>query len=221
MLRYLAKRAIIALVGFAIVTNPTAVEKIKTTLTDLRYSIQSADISPVKDVEYRWSSCESTPIELNIQDLPEKTIGEVANALHSIYQQTGKRFYISKLTDEIPNQNYYLKKNKNGYPPVLIAFVERSQSDILNDYDSVAGAVANPAGKHIVTGAIAVDKYLYSSLSSENKPGRTKQALLVHELGHLLGLNHTEVGIMSPNLAKITSLNYSKKEIQQIKPEDC
>ncbi|MFM7087936.1 MAG: matrixin family metalloprotease [Candidatus Paceibacterota bacterium] len=221
MLKYLSRRAVLALIGFLLVSNPSLVSKAESALQGLRAAAQSATPSPIKIEQYRWASCDKTAVEVNVQGMPNSTLKEVAYALKIVEEQSGKKFYISRTTNKVPNKDYYLERVPNGYPPVLIAFVERDKSDIISAKTAIAGAVANPASGNIVTGAVAVDKLAYLSLDNSLTPGMTRVTVLVHELGHILGLKHAEEGIMSTTLNKINTLEFTNTEINNIKPERC
>jgi hypothetical protein len=63
--------------------------------------------------------------------------------------------------------------------------------------------VANPATvdgvKRIVTGAVVFDAGEYEDFAGGTGPGKTRRNLLLHEIGHLLGLEHVEgAGLMHP-----------------------
>lgn len=141
-----------------------------------------------------WSTC--TPIHVLVNPGPfgPPATAEIQAAFAEMSFLTGLRFVFAA-TEYVPRMNWAHTHGEWEVPPVLVAWVEPHETDLLSA--SASGAtVANPAGRgsdrHIVTGAIALDASEYTELADGNGPGRTRRNLLLHEIGHLLGLDHAE-----------------------------
>jgi hypothetical protein len=143
-----------------------------------------------------WSTC--TPIHVLVNPGPfgAPATAEIHAAFAEMSRITGLRFVFAA-TQHVPRTNWAHTPGEWEVPPVLVAWVEPHETDLLGA--SASGAtVANPAGRgsdrHIVTGAIALDASEYMEFADGNGPGRTRRNLLLHEIGHLLGLDHAEGG---------------------------
>jgi len=148
-----------------------------------------------------WSGCATIDVMVNPGRFGAPADLEVRAAFEEMAEVTGLRFTFTS-TDLVPRTNWALTPGPWSVPPVLVAWVDPNETDLLGA--SASGAtVANPAGsgpsRRIVTGAIALDETEYASFSPGTGPGRTRRNLLLHEIGHLLGLDHVEgAGLMHP-----------------------
>jgi hypothetical protein len=96
---------------------------------------------------------------------------------------------------------------------VVIAWVDPLFSDLLDG--SPAATVANPgrqAGRRqLMTGAVALDASRFHDLAEGSGPGLTRRNLILHEIGHLVGLGHGD-GLMAPVLGARTPSGFTPEE---------
>lgn len=146
-----------------------------------------------------WSSCEPIRVLVNPGRFGARAEVEIRAAFSEMSQITGLRFTFAA-SDRVPRSDWALTRGEWSMPPVLVAWVDPQETDLLGAAASGA-TVANPSGRgsgrRIVTGAIALDASEYLEFSDGRGPGRTRRNLLLHEIGHLLGLDHVEgAGLM-------------------------
>ena len=151
----------------------------------------SADGQPVV-----WAPCRTVAVLVNDGGIPGAR-AEVQRGLDTISSLTGTRFRVVGITDATPSRTWY---DQRPIPPVLIGFV--NDSDLFLTADALGSAVANPAGDRIATGAVAIRAATYVRMGAGQR-----QALLLHELGHLIGLDHTDArgDLMQPYVGVSTA----------------
>lgn len=148
-----------------------------------------------------WKSCSEVSVVLGGKNLSQEKERLVRESLDIVASATGLSFNIIGTTKQVPQTNWALRGKKASgaaYPPVYIGWLDYWETDILEGGDTLGAAVANPAvvnsRRQLVTGAVVFNNYLYPSLKASSGPGETKRNLVLHELGHLVGLNHAATG---------------------------
>jgi hypothetical protein len=148
-----------------------------------------------------WSVCDQVEVLVNPGPFGESAAEEIRSAFIEVAEITGLRFVFTPST-LVPRTNWALTAGEWDVPPVLVAWADPSETDLLSP--SASGAtVANPASvngvKRIVTGAVVFDAGEYEDFAGGPGPGKTRRNLLLHEIAHLLGLEHVEgAGLMNP-----------------------
>ena len=140
-----------------------------------------------------YSPCEPVRIVLNDAAAPEGAAGLVEDALEEVSSLTGLRLELVGRTDELPTQD----GSRDLDAPALVAWTDREKVPAL------AGRVAGLGGSTAVevpmrnrawfrTGQVALDTPDLTVIL--DRPDGTEQAyaIILHELGHLVGLDHTE-----------------------------
>jgi hypothetical protein len=152
-----------------------------------------------------WATCEPIEVLVNPGPFGEPAAAEIRAAFSEVSAITGLRFVFTQST-RVPRANWALTAGEWDVPPVLVAWADPSETDLLSL--SASGAtVANPATsdgtKRIVTGAIVFDAGEYEEFADGSGPGKTRRNLLLHEIAHLLGLEHSEgAGLMHPAITE-------------------
>ena len=140
-----------------------------------------------------YSPCEPVRIVLNDAAAPEGAAGLVEDALEEVSSLTGLRLELVGRTDELPTQD----GSRDLDAPALVAWTDPEKVPAL------AGRVAGLGGSTAVevpmrnrvwfrTGQVALDTPDLADIL--DRPDGTEQAyaIILHELGHLVGLDHTE-----------------------------
>jgi hypothetical protein len=142
----------------------------------------------------RWNPCDGAiTVKVNPTGGGAGALADAQNAIKALKAGTGLNFVYDGTTTFVPRSS-----NQGSQPAkIVIAWGSRSQTDLLN-----AGAIGeggwrstgtSPDGAKwtwkIVSGFVVVDPT--ARLSAGFGRGVTRGSLLLHELGHVAGLNHT------------------------------
>lgn len=154
-----------------------------------------------------WKSCSEVSVVLGGKNLSQEKERLVRESLDIVASATGLSFDITGTTKQVPQTNWALRGTKASgaaYPLVYIGWLDDWETDILEGASTLGATVANPAvvnhRRQLVTGAVVFNNALYPSVNASSGPGETRRNLVLHELGHLVGLNHAAIsGIMHGN----------------------
>ena len=178
---------LVAQTPFASLVKPSAAVSQPARSADVKFTSRTSTGAPVV-----WAPCATVDVLVNPGTVPGAA-ADLAAALREVSAMTGLNMRIAGVTDKTPSRRWYAQP---GIAPVLVGFV--NSSDLLITGDALGSTVANPAGDHIVTGAMAISAAKYNELSKSER-----HALLLHELGHLVGLDHTDAAsdLMYPTVS--------------------
>lgn len=160
------------------------------------FTLHAKDGTPVT-----WSKLRPLSVVLYGVSQTSEDQALVKESLVWLDDRLGLHSNILGMTNTPAHRSWYQSRFFNSTPPVNISFVYRIQSDLLNEPSAIAATVANPnSASHpeIITGAIAIDKVAFESLSSGKK-----RMVLRHELGHLVGFGHDVSDVMNPVLSSV------------------
>ena len=142
-----------------------------------------------------WDPCRTIPLEVNDRLAPDAGARLLSDAVAVISQASGLRFSVVGRTDRLP------EARRTGTPPgripALVAWTTPEQLPALRgDVAGVGGSTARPASirrdLEYVTGIVALDApQLREVLDQPGGLERTR-AIIVHELAHLVGLDHVD-----------------------------
>jgi hypothetical protein len=148
------------------------------------------DGSPV-----RWNPCRPIHYVTNLKLAPDSAFSDVRSAILRISEATGIRFVDDGPSSMLPTQRDSLLESVGTDPgeewaPVLIAWVDNEEFARLGGDSSKAALAAPIAGPDhfYVSGFVAVnaDEHLLPGFGI----GPTWGPVLLHELGHIVGLGH-------------------------------
>jgi len=146
-----------------------------------------------------YDPCEPVTVKLNPQYAPSGYQDLVAEALDRVGAAAGLRLVLDGTTDERPQW-------ESAYVPLFLG-APRTRAGLIawagpEEVPELAGPVAGVGGSvavedqsgrtRYVTGGVTLDRALYAELM-ESPDGRAQaRAILLHELGHLVGLDHVD-----------------------------
>lgn len=150
------------------------------------------------DEPVAWDPCDEIHYEINPDGAPydpEETEEFVADAVEVVAHYTGLSFVYDGRTDRRPEWDRAFVPSIGRHEPVLIAWATESEVPQLeDDVAGVGGAIAvevNPGGwLRFVSGGVTLDADAFEELDSVFDGDGESRAILLHELGHLVGLDH-------------------------------
>lgn len=146
----------------------------------------------------RWNPCATIGYRVNARQATAGATADVKEAFRRMSQATGFRFVYRGTTRRIPQAG-----GNSWYPAgthIVVAWARPSQTTMLNGYPRAAGVGAaitsggyrNGDGtsvSKILRGAVVVNsRYTYRGGFGA---GTTRGDIVLHEIGHTLGLGHT------------------------------
>ena len=139
------------------------------------------------------------PIHYAIRQQGEPAGGNqiVTEAVFRVSQATGLRFVYDGATSEAPSRQrapYQPKRYGDRWAPVLISWVTPTENpdfaaDVTGEGGSSSVALPNRPSAY-VTGAVELDAGQLTSILQRPDGIRVVRAVVLHELGHLVGLDH-------------------------------
>lgn len=154
-----------------------------------------------------WQPCAKVSVLVNPGPFGQAAVDEVRAAFREIAAVTGLSFVVAT-SDETPRTDWAHSLGGRTAPPVLVGWVAPEETDMLRP-GAAASTVANPVRSDgrlsIVTGAIALDENVYADFRPAAGAGRTRRNLLLHEIGHLLGLDHVSGGGLMDEVVDATT----------------
>ena len=159
----------------------------------------------------RWDPCQVIGWRVNVNQATAGALADAKAAFHKLGQATGLKFRYRGTTSVIPQLD-----SNSRFPSdtqIVVAWARKGQTSMF-DYDRTADAVGSPYaydGYHngdgtsayrIVSGGVVIDSQL--KLKAGYGTGITRGDILLHELGHVMGLGHYDSGseIMNPIMTR-------------------
>ncbi len=152
-----------------------------------------------EDDPVTWDPCREIRYEINPDGAPggeDDTVAVVQDAVADVAGITGLRFSYEGVTDRRPEWSRGFVAV--GRPaPVLIAWASEDEvPDLEGRVAGIGGATARSDGAdgrmRYVTGGVTLDTDFYDDLADEPGGDAVGRAVLLHELGHLVGLGHVD-----------------------------
>lgn len=145
-----------------------------------------------------WDPCRTVELVLLSTGLPAGAEDMLIDALADVSRLTGLDLRLEGTTDEVPRADRpAVQPDRYGdrWAPVLVAWTDpRTVPELAGAVAGMAGAlpVAAPSGRQAyVTGTVLLDRADLADIEEEYGR-RSAEAVVLHELGHLVGLAHVD-----------------------------
>ncbi len=148
----------------------------------------------------RWNPCEPIHYVVNAALAPSGSLEDVHEAFGRVSSATGIAFVFDGLSDEVPSvyrKAFQPSRYGDRWAPVLVGWVDPETSDIPFELEdgAVASGVASPLYPTTSTD-LYVSGWVAMNQEDPNLPGFAhpweQGPVLLHELGHVMGLGHVE-----------------------------
>lgn len=156
--------------------------------------VQTVDGQPV-----RYDPCTPIHVVVNRRTAVEGADEMLSQALDSVEAATGLQFVLDGYTDEAPSTKRGSSPGARG--PVLLAWSDPDEFEELEgSVAGIGGSTSVRGGKWFDTGAVTLDGPQLAQVLGGRGGWASVRAVLLHELGHLVGLDHVNAGgeLMQP-----------------------
>jgi hypothetical protein len=146
---------------------------------------------PGSDDPVTYDPCVPIHVVVNHRQAVPHADRILGSALDEVSQATGLQFVVDGSSDERPSRDRS-PGTSEGWRPVLVAWSDPGEVPALEGaVAGVGGSTARGVGRHewFVTGATALDGPALRSIQ-ERAGDAAVRAVLMHELGHVVGLAH-------------------------------
>ncbi|MFL6023145.1 MAG: hypothetical protein ACJ72O_07380 [Marmoricola sp.] len=146
-----------------------------------------------------YDPCKPVMVRINPQDAPAGYLALVEDAMRVVSRASGLRLQYAGTTDDRPHWESATVPTFLGEPrrtPALVSWASSSE------VPQLAGRVAGIGGSigvsvqggrfRYVTGGVTLDRSVFRDLARSSEGRREARAIVLHELGHLVGLAHVK-----------------------------
>jgi hypothetical protein len=151
------------------------------------------------DEPVTWDPCREIRYEINPDGAPDdqdETVEFVQSAVAEVSSITGLQFEYLGATDRRPEWKEELVPVGRREPVLISWATEDEVEELEGDVAGIGGAVALRQGAdrwvRYVSGGVTLDIDVFDDLEAEWDGEDYQRAILLHELGHLVGLDHVD-----------------------------
>jgi hypothetical protein len=168
---------------------------VDTGLGEFRF-MATQPFDPSEPVAY--DPCRPVEIVVNETQAPAGSIGIIDEAVAEVADATGLHLSIVGTTDE-PADSDRPAQDRDRYggdpSPVLVAWTDPDRvPELSGDVAGLGGSQSAPAmrmeARHFVTGSVSLDAPQLASVLRRENGRAVVRAIVMHELGHVVGLKH-------------------------------
>lgn len=169
----------------------------------------------------RWNPCTAIHWKVNLAQAPPSALADATTAVATLSAATGLTLVFDGTTTTTPTTTWL--RSTADPDTIVIAWAPKATTDLYGTIADGEGgwreAGTSPDGVRwtwrIVRGFVLVDPTTTTSYAGGFGPGTTIGALLLHELGHAVGLAHVadQTQLMYPTLTSKTVARYSAGDL--------
>lgn len=169
-----------------------------------------------------YDPCRAIHHVVNPMGMPDGGLDLVRKAVREISAASGLAFTEDGVTpenlakDRKPRQ---LERYGDRWAPVLIGWVDEASFPLVSgDVAGIAGssvvAPDGPGSERYVTGQVALDRDWFAAAVARPGGDAAARALVMHELGHLVGLDHVSDRreLMAESASEVTELGLGDRQ---------
>ncbi|WP_050760963.1 matrixin family metalloprotease [Aeromicrobium marinum] len=177
--------------GVIVTWDPSSVadpSDVRTTADGGQYAFLTTQADSDEPVAY--DPCRPVRVVVNTLTGPPGALELVDDALEEMSSLTGLRFDLEGETTEAPSNDWQPERSGDDWQPVLIAWTDDDEvPDLAGNVLGLGGSAWTDEGgaRRYVTGQVLLDGPQLATLGEDQT-----RATLLHELGHLVGLDHVE-----------------------------
>jgi hypothetical protein len=178
------------------VAAPRTVSSLGTTTSYKLYKLSDGRV-------LRWNPCSTIHYRTNLKQAPAGALTDVKAAIAKVAAATGLKFVYDGSTTVIPQTDYAKSMSPTKVPPLVIAWAKRGTgagaSNLLGGEAYAIGGWralgwSDGDGNHpmrAMSGMVVVDVRSNTLPAGfATRRGGTRGGMLLHELGHVVGLQH-------------------------------
>ena len=138
-----------------------------------------------------WDPCAPIHYVVNPDGAPDGWESLVERSVAEVGRAAGLRFEYDGVSED---RNFSDRASLGGASPVLVGWATADEvPGLADDVAGLGGPVTRTIGGHsrYVSGMVVLDRASYDDLDGFGGDAR-QQAILMHELGHLVGLDHVD-----------------------------
>jgi Matrixin len=153
----------------------------------------------------RWNPCVVISYRVNLAHAPSGALADVRTAIASLHKATGMTFSYAGSTHVVPQASFAAGALPGHWPPLTIAWAAPGTgpgtSNMLAPSDAGVGGIYSDmwfasSGKvnplQVVSGFVVMNEQYNNAYRAGFGAGMTRGEVLLHELGHAVGLQHVQ-----------------------------
>ena len=191
---FVAAILIVALIGTYAASELLSTEVLPRIRSDDPTAFAFLDVDPATGEPVRYNPCRPIPYVINPSSAPPTGVEDVRRGFEMLAEATGMDFVYDGSTDEPIGRSRDARQPDRygpGWAPILVGWVNAGELEVDGvDKAGTAGSVAIREGGTIayVTGAVTLNAD--ARVLGGYGLGVTSGDVILHELGHLVGLGH-------------------------------